>query len=81
MIVAAQFRRYYSGLPGMQYESGICFFTPSGRVENYPKQHSANGHNGSSVAPGRRLQGLTIISKSNLFSSDSWLANDSPPRW
>jgi hypothetical protein len=42
VVVAAQFRRYYSGLLGMQYESGICFFTPSGRVENYPKQHSAN---------------------------------------
>jgi hypothetical protein len=42
VVVAAQFRRYYPGLLGMQYERGICFLTPSGRVVNYPKQHSAN---------------------------------------
>jgi hypothetical protein len=42
VVVAAEFRRYYSGLFGMQYEKGICFFTPNGRIENYPKQHSAN---------------------------------------
>ena len=48
VVVAAQFRRYYSGagilgsLAGPQYEQGICFFTPDGRIVNYPKQHSAN---------------------------------------
>jgi hypothetical protein len=56
VVVAAEFRRYYSaisplaqlaglglGLSGpLQYERGICFFTPSGQVVNYPKQHSAN---------------------------------------
>jgi len=43
VVVAAEFRRYYSGSFGPQYTSGICFFTPSGdRIANYPKQHSAN---------------------------------------
>jgi hypothetical protein len=42
VIVATEFRRYYSGL-GPQYEKGICFFTSAGdRIINYPKQHSAN---------------------------------------
>ncbi len=47
VVIAAEFRRYYPALlPGilpLQYESGICFFTPSGdQIVNYPKQHSAN---------------------------------------
>jgi len=43
VVVATEFRRYYSGLFGPQYERGICFFTSSGnRIANYPKQHSAN---------------------------------------
>jgi hypothetical protein len=36
-------RRYYSGLSGVQFERGICFFDSGGnRIANYPKQHSAN---------------------------------------
>lgn len=47
VVVATEFRRYYSStlaiILGPQYESGICFFTPTGdRIVNYPKQHSAN---------------------------------------
>lgn len=43
VVVATEFRRYYSGLFGPQYDRGICFFTLSGnRIVNYPKQHSAN---------------------------------------
>jgi hypothetical protein len=43
VIIATQFRRYYSSLLGPQFTSGICFFTPDGtRITNYPKQHSAN---------------------------------------
>jgi ribosomal protein L37AE/L43A len=43
VVVAAQFRRYYSSLLRPQYESGICFFTSGdARIVNYPKQHSAN---------------------------------------
>lgn len=43
VVVATQFRRYYSGLLGPQFEPGICFFNSSGsRIANYPKQHSAN---------------------------------------
>jgi hypothetical protein len=43
VVVATEFRRYYSGLLGPQYERGICFFSSSGdQVVNYPKQHSAN---------------------------------------
>jgi ribosomal protein L37AE/L43A len=43
VVVAAEFRRYHSGLFGPQYESGICLFTSDGtRIVNYPKQHSAN---------------------------------------
>jgi ribosomal protein L37AE/L43A len=43
VVVATEFRRYYSSLLGPQYVLGICFFTSSGdRVANYPKQHSAN---------------------------------------
>lgn len=43
VVVATEFRRYYSGLLGPQFETGICFFNSSGdRIVNYPKQHSAN---------------------------------------
>jgi hypothetical protein len=43
VVVATQFRRYYSASSGLQYVLGICFFTPSGvRIVNYPKQHSTN---------------------------------------
>ncbi len=43
VVVATQFRRYYSGRLGLHYERGICFFTSSGdRIVNYPKQHSDN---------------------------------------
>jgi hypothetical protein len=43
VIVATQFRRYYSGPLGPLYVPGICFFTSTGtRIANYPKQHSAN---------------------------------------
>lgn len=57
VVVAAEFRRYYSKLsPLMQlsgftsvpagpllFERGICFFNSDGqRIVNYPKQHSAN---------------------------------------
>jgi hypothetical protein len=43
VVVATQFRRYYSGLLGVQYEPGVCFFNSSNdRIVNYPKQHSAN---------------------------------------
>lgn len=45
VIVCAEFRRYHSfkGTYNASYESGICFFLPNGaRIENFPKQHSAN---------------------------------------
>ena len=43
VVVATEFRRYYSGASGPQFELGICFFTPGGKqIANYPKQHSAN---------------------------------------
>jgi len=43
VIVATEFRRYYSGQFGPQYQTGICFFDSAGnRIANYPKQHSAN---------------------------------------
>lgn len=42
VVVATDFHRYYSGPFGMQFESGICFFSSSDRIVNYPKQHSAN---------------------------------------
>jgi hypothetical protein len=41
VIVATEFRRYFSGLFGLQYITGICFFTSTGeRIADYPKQHS-----------------------------------------
>jgi hypothetical protein len=42
LVVAAEFRRYYSyPAGGPIYETGICFFTPDGTlIENFPKQHS-----------------------------------------
>lgn len=43
VVIATDFRRYYSGGVGLQYERGICFFTSTGkRIVNYPKQHSDN---------------------------------------
>lgn len=45
VLVCAQFRRYHTfvSLSDQRYDEGICFFLPDGtRVENFPKQHSAN---------------------------------------
>jgi hypothetical protein len=43
VVIAAEFRKYYSGGWPLQYASGICFFTSSGdRIVNYPTQHSKN---------------------------------------
>jgi hypothetical protein len=43
VVVATEFRRYYSGPMGPLYVPGICFFTSAGtQISNYPKQHSAN---------------------------------------
>ena len=43
VVVATEFRRYYSGSVGPLYVAGICFFTSARtQISNYPKQHSAN---------------------------------------
>lgn len=45
VIVATQFRRYFKfrSPSDSEYVEGICFFNSAGeRIENYPKQHSAN---------------------------------------
>jgi hypothetical protein len=43
VVVATEFRRYYSAPQGPLYVPGICFFTSAGKqISNYPKQHSAN---------------------------------------
>jgi hypothetical protein len=45
VLVATQFRRYtdFSSASSQRYHSGLCFFLESGaRIENFPKQHSAN---------------------------------------
>lgn len=45
VIVAAEFRRYrqFRSEYSHDYEEGICFFRTDGvRIENFPKQHSAN---------------------------------------
>ena len=43
VVVATEFRRYYSGPLGPLYVPGIRFFTSGGKqISNYPKQHSAN---------------------------------------
>lgn len=45
VIVAIQFRRYYKfkSVYDQSYDEGICFYSTAGeRIDNYPKQHSAN---------------------------------------
>lgn len=45
VIVCAEFRRYqqFKTSANSSYHSGICFFLPNNtRIENFPKQHSAN---------------------------------------
>ena len=45
VILCAEFRRYqqFKGSANQSYHSGICFFLPDNtRIENFPKQHSAN---------------------------------------
>lgn len=43
VVVAADFRGYFSGTSRPQYNRGICFFDSGGnRIANYPQQHSAN---------------------------------------
>jgi hypothetical protein len=45
VAVCADFRRYYkfSSFSDQSFGEGICFFTPDGaRIDNFPKQHSAN---------------------------------------
>lgn len=43
VLIAQQFRRYYSyepGLPG--YHEGVAFYANGQRIENFPEQHSKN---------------------------------------
>lgn len=45
VLVCAQFRRYhkFNGPYDQKFDEGICFFLPDNtRIENFPKQHSAN---------------------------------------
>lgn len=45
VLACAQFRHYwsYTYANSSDYAEGICFWPPNdGRIENYPKQHSAN---------------------------------------
>lgn len=44
VIAAAEYRRYLSfkGEQAQSYVSGICFWTGSTQIINYPRQHSAN---------------------------------------
>lgn len=43
IIVAAEFRRYFSMPYGPEFHRGICFFDSRGnRIDNFPKMHSAN---------------------------------------
>lgn len=43
ILVCQQFRRYTSFEPGArQYHEGMAFFSGGKRIENFPKQHSAN---------------------------------------
>lgn len=44
VIVCCRFRRYREGSDGVDdlYDEGICFWSDGVRVENFPKQHSAN---------------------------------------
>jgi hypothetical protein len=43
VLVALKFRRYYSYDPGPSgYHEGVAFYANGRRVENFPKQHSAN---------------------------------------
>jgi hypothetical protein len=45
VLVASEFRRYtsFTSTSANKYHGGICFWLPDGtRVENFPKQHSAN---------------------------------------
>jgi hypothetical protein len=45
VLVASDFRRYtsYTNASAYNFHKGICFWLPDGtRVENFPKQHSAN---------------------------------------
>lgn len=43
ILVCQQFRRYTSYEPGdIRYHEGMAFFSGSKRIDNFPKQHSAN---------------------------------------
>jgi hypothetical protein len=45
VLVSAQFRRYHAfqDLSNQRYDEGLTFLMPDGtRIENFPKQHSAN---------------------------------------
>lgn len=43
ILVCQQFRRYTSYEPGAhEYHEGVAFYSGGKRIENFPKQHSAN---------------------------------------
>ncbi len=43
VLIAQQFRRYYSYEPGLHgYHEGVAFYANGQRIENFPKQHSEN---------------------------------------
>src|ERR1700722_9728991 len=43
VLIAQQFRRYYSYQPGSHgYHEGVAFYANGVRIENFPKQHCEN---------------------------------------
>lgn len=43
VVIAAEFRRYYSTTYGPDFHRGMCFFDSNGnRIANFPKMHSTN---------------------------------------
>lgn len=44
VLIAQQFRRYhdFQSLNNQNFDEGVCFYVGGTRIENFPKQHSAN---------------------------------------
>ena len=85
VILCAEFRRYqqFKGSANQSYHSGICFFLPDNtRIENFPKQHSANcttKHQGTN----RLLKPTVRVYKNlrNKLISDGRLADGVAPSY
>jgi hypothetical protein len=84
ILVAQQFRRYYefTAIGTERYEEGLCFYSNGVRIENFPKQHSANC-TAKHQATGNNFKLMVRVFKNmrNAMVSDGFFAEGVAPSY